>query len=490
MSKSRPAIAAAMMSLVVSGCALINLLPFDVTTMPSKANEVLTSAPNVWIQFPAAVDEGEVQPLFSVSDGNGQPVSGDINWAGNKLVFTPASVFKPGIRYVLQLQGTVNVNDGRTFGENIAVPFFVGNNNDPPVITSMVPASGSTIGVSDTFALTFSEPVNETSFSDAFTVNPSTAYSLSWNAAGTTVVVAPKTRWTAESLSGWTLSTGCTSQSGDPIDRQWTGSYLVQQDATSPQVVSVQPATVSGSTVTPLPNTGGVFAPAAANAIYLTFSKDVDLSTLNAAFSLSPSTSGTIFRVSAGVFVYVPATQWVMNQQYVLAISTALTDLSGNALPSPYRLLFTPSIPVQTVDEVDVAGTLVAGHNLTETTGALNNSSAYSLSWDPATLTANLELDVTIKFSQPYDAQHKPIIANAVSFAGYFPAGVSDPQITQVSWSSDTTLTISYSGFVRSPNSLQSDFYQLTIPGGASESGNQNGSFLPSPVTLLLESGQ
>ncbi len=516
-------------ALALSGCALINLLPFPITTMPATADQVLSSAPNVWVQFSAAVDEGEVQPLFSVTGTGGQAVPGDLSWQGNKLTFTPASPFERGVRYVLTLQGTVNVNDGRTFQENIIVPFYVGTNAGPPIIASITPASGSTVGQGASVSLAFSQPMSETSFQDGFSLSPSTAYSLSWNASATTVTIAPKAQWTAETLYSWTLSTSCTAKSGVPLDRQWSGTYLVQQ-GNAPTVISVQPATVtltgSTTTVTLLPDTGapdvsgGAATPAPSynNSLALVFSEDVNLPALESALSLSPAVAGTMQRVcsgltacaaipgapaqAGGIFVYTPSSDWTMSQQYVLTISTALTDLNGNPIASPYWLAFTPSIPVQSVSEIDVTGTITnnGGAGLAETSsaGALDNTTAYPLDWftlanTPAT---GLSLTITIDFSVAYaDASHEAAMANAVSFAAYYPSGLSNPQVVQVNWTTPQKLVITYTILTPSPTGVsgspppQTNYYMLTIPAGASQSGTGAGSFLTNPVTVLLQSG-
>ncbi len=212
--------------------------------------------------------------------------------------------------------------------------------------------------------------------------------------------------------------------------------------------------------------------------------------TLGNALSLSPAVAGTLRRVSPGTFVFVPSEDWTMGQEYVLTLTTDLKDLAGNPLPMPYREVFTPAVPTQSVSEIDLVGNLI--DTPIYLIGQLNNSAPYRLNWEPGAPPDNaLVLTIALHFSQPYDDAHKPALVNAVRLAGFYPDTLVSPQVTQVSWTGPQTVSISYTGFARSANtpSLHRLYYRLTIASGPEQTGNQYGSFLSEAITLLLESG-
>jgi hypothetical protein len=478
---------ACLVALVLASCALIDLSGFPVSTYPSGADGVLESAEAVWVQFPEPVDHAVVEPLLTVTAA-GQVLPGDLAWDSNRLIYTPVKPFEIGVRHILRLQGSVTTIAGRTFNETVLVPFYVGTDAPAPIISSVAPAEGAVVDILAPLTLGFSAPMDTALFGDSFSVSPATDFRVSWNAGRTAATISPVVRWEAEELYTWTVALGCKSETGIAVAHAWSGTFLVQADATYPAVLPPGRAVVSGALITPLP--GGLSELLRGDSMVLRFSEDVDLATLETAFSLSPAVAGTLRRVSPGTFVFVPAEDWTMGQEYVLAISTDLEDLAGNPLRSPFRQVFTPAIPAQAVTEIDLAGTL---SDAPVYHGAqLNNSIPWMLNWVAGAPPDDaLVLTATLHFSQPYDVASPPIVVSAVRFAGWYPDSVISPQVTQVSWIGPQTVSISYIGFARSANtpSLHRLYYRLTIAPGVEMTGNQDGSYLKDQVTLLLESG-
>ena len=478
----------------LAGCALIDLRPFPIESCPASPNQLLGSAPNVWVQFPEPVVEAEVEPLLAVS-AEGERLAGDLRWEANRLLFTPVTPFAPGLRHLLELKGTVPTAAGRSFNESIAIPFYVGTDAAAPLLTGVFPRNGEVVGVDAVISLTFSQPMDANSLRDAFALNPPTEVVVTWNAEGTVAAVAPALRWAAERLHSWSIATACRSRSGVAVARQWTGTFLVQLDESTPELLSTAPALVSGAIVTALPP--GLSSLRFGDSILITFSEDVDLASLQGAFSLSPALAGTMRRVSPGLFVYVPSAAWLMGQDYVLAVSTTLTDLSGNPLRAPYRELFRTGIPLQSVTEIALSGDLAPGSgSITLPASQLDNPAPCLLAWVAKAMKPDgeLELTATVRFARGYDAAHRPTIAGAIDLAGFYPTSVASPEVTQVSWLDDRTVTVSYLGFARSAidpaTGTGALYYKLTVPSGQGLTINQEGSFLATPVTLLLESGR
>jgi len=479
--------------IALAGCALIDLRPFPIVSCPASPNQLLDSAPNVWVQFPEPVVEAEVEPLLTVAS-EGRRLAGDRHWEANRLVFAPLTPFAPGMRHLLELKGTVSTTAGRSFNENIAIPFYVGTDAAAPLLTGVQPRNGATVGVDEIISLTFSQPMDANSFHEAFSVSPATEVTVAWNGAGTVATVAPAVRWTAERLCTWSIATACAARSGVAVGRQWTGNFLVQLDESTPEVLSTAPALVSGATVTPLPP--GLSSLRSGESILITFSEEVELSSLQGAFSLSPALAGTMRRVSPALYVYVPSADWLIGQAYLLTISRGLTDSCGNPLREPYRELFRTAVPPQAVTEIDLSGDLTSGSGyMAFPASALDNPEPSLVAWVAKALKPDgeLELTATIRFARGYDAAHRPTIAGAINLAGYYPASVASPEVTQTTWLDERSVCISYAGFARSAidpaTGTGALYYRLIVPSGQGLTINQEGSYIASPVTLLLESG-
>ncbi len=238
--------------LALAGCGLIDLSGFTISTYPALPDGVLESADTIWVQFSEPVDRAGVEPLLTVTAA-GQSLSGDLSWDSNRLIFAPVEAFAPGIRHVLRLQGSVRTEAGRTFDEVIVVPFYVGSDAAPPIITSFTPADGTIVDVNAPLSLAFSAPMNAALFRDSFTVSPTTDFAVSWNSARTIATVSPVMHWSTETLYKWSVASACKSEAGIAVAHVWSGTFLVQDDASFPSVLPPGRALVSGASFSPLP---------------------------------------------------------------------------------------------------------------------------------------------------------------------------------------------------------------------------------------------
>ncbi len=107
------------------------------------------------------------------------------------------------------------------------------------------------------------------------------------------------------------------------------GGPSTPTDTTPPTVVSTNPT--NGAIDVPVSTQMGV-----------TFSEDMDCTTLMAAgtFTLSPAVSGTV-NCSGTSASIIPSANLAYNTSYTATITTAAQDLAGNALVSNYSWTFT-----------------------------------------------------------------------------------------------------------------------------------------------------
>lgn len=474
------------------GCALIDLRGFPIASRPSVPNQLLESAPSVWVEFPEPVVTSRVEPLLSVTEA-GRPLAGDLGWQGNRLSFTPVTPFTPGALHRLLLKGTVETLAGRSIPVHLDLPFSVGTDSPPPIVTGVEPPDGSVVGRQESLTISFSDSMDPASFHDAFSVSPFARLSERWNDCGTVVQLAPVERWEVERIHTWRLAVGCRARSGAALPRPWSGTFLVQPDVTLPRVLSTAPAAVDGAGFVALP--GGLAALRFRDSILITFSEEVDLASLARAISISPTVAGALRRMAPRQYAYVPAEGWLQRREYLLTLSTDLTDPSGNPLASAYREAFTPAIPPQAVTEIAASGDLAAGELVIAPQPVTGGRTAVVLPWIGRSTKPDTELELTlcIRFAEGYEGGSRATVAGSIELAGYLPESLPNPRLLQASWLDERRLLLTYLGFARSSiNPLTGTgrlYYRLVIPGGEACSINQAGSVLPSTVEMLFESG-
>jgi hypothetical protein len=464
------AAAVALLAAALGGCALISLERLTVTVWPRDANAVLPLGSSPWIRFPSAPDQASVQRLFTLSAPTGS-VAGDFRWAtGNWMYFDPAPPLSPGVRYVLQFRGRVTLTDGGSFDANEEVPFYILHAGGGPLLQSVSPANGADAGTATPLVLGFSAAMDPDSFAREFTLQPSAETIAAWDVTGRRVTLTPRDSWSTLTTYTWTVTKDLAAPDGTPTGTEYTGRFRIQLDAAAPSVISVLPGLRST-----FASTGTLLAD---DVLLIAFSEDVTDDSLMSAFTISPTTKGTLFRVASGppaVFAFVPDSQWVMDQSYTLRIGTGLADLSGNKLSTAYETSFTPAIPLQVVSSIQASGNTWTVFN--------------TLDAKPLTVDVDGNVTLSVTFAEPFTLDAEVRLASGILFDAYFPSSVTAPSLLSVSWSGGTVLTLTYAGMTRSTPTTD-DYYKLTIPGGAPASDNGSGSFLKDDVWLYFLTAQ
>jgi hypothetical protein len=126
--------------------------------------------------------------------------------------------------------------------------------------------------------IAFSAPMDAASVATAVTVEPITAVTLAWDATGTVLTIAPRTRWTAGTFHTVTVEAGALARSGQPLARPARAVFLTR-GATTASILATRPL---GNRV------------ALSTAFVVTFARPVAASTVRTAIRLEPATPGVV----------------------------------------------------------------------------------------------------------------------------------------------------------------------------------------------------
>jgi hypothetical protein len=454
---------------LLGACGLISFEQLRVSAFPGERNQVISPADTIRLDFSITPDRPGAEKLLDISSDRGKQ-EGDLSWDGNRLTFTPVPPLPLNTRLLLSFSGELATADGRSFTVAILVPFYVGSASPPPRLVDHQPADGAAAGVSTPLQLSFSEPMEEDSFKQGFTLNPATDYIVTWSADRQTATVSPRERWNSLALYSWDIGDTVRALSGARLGLPHAGSFLVQEDDAAPAVLGTEPALFqAGGFIFP----GGTLSSLrAGDCIYMRFSEAVKLATLQDAFSLAPATRGHILQASPDGFAFVPEENYRAGQTYYLTISSDLEDLAGNRMPADYSQWFQPAIPLLTVSSITPFGQAAIT--------TFNSPDPVAVSVAPGD-----ELKFTIRFSESFDPGSMAAVPFLITCENYFPASLSHPVLRQAAWPNTTTLEVVFAGLATVVAPAQS-YYRLTLPGGANGIGNADGSYLEDSVWVFF----
>lgn len=230
-----------------------------------------------------------------------------------------------------------------------------------PTVLSTAPiyaATGSPINTK--ILVTFSTAMDRTTITNTtFTLkHGSTADTGTVSYTGVTATFTPTANLATNTYYTATITTGAKDSAGHPlaVNFVWSFTTGVLADTTPPTVTGTSP----------------VLAVAVDSSISATFSKAMDPSTINSTTFTITSITGTV--TYAGTTAsFKPSASLAANTAYTAAITTAVKDLSGNALQTNFVWSFTTATSISSCAQTAVyLGTaanfeVLAGSGVTNT---------------------------------------------------------------------------------------------------------------------------
>lgn len=220
----------------------------------------------------------------------------------------------------------------------------------PPTVTSKSPGNGTTnVPVNTTVVVSWSESMNqETSggsnyslsvlnpnnFSVTIGGNNPVSGTRTYNSSNNTFIFSPSVPLAYNTTYTGTIGSENADTSGNKITsyQQWTFTTEAGADSTRPTISSTTPA-------------NGATGVSTSSTIIVTFSEDIDASTINSTnilFQITNSSTHTgTWSVNGTTATFTPNGSLANNTHYTMSIFTGVTDLAGNNLASTYSFSFT-----------------------------------------------------------------------------------------------------------------------------------------------------
>ena len=431
--------------------------PTVIATSPVNGASGVVPAATVNVTFSEAMDASTINGTnFTLrATGSGAAVGGVVtfNAATRVATFTPNVPLAQTTGYTATIAAAVKDSVGNLMGVPFSFTFTTGDTNSPTV-TAVVPINGAAnVALNTTVTVTFSEAMAPASITTTTfnlrntatsTIVPAT---VAYTAASNSATLTPTAPLAGNTGYTVTVTTGARDAAGNALGSQFTSAFTtLNPDTTRPTVTVVNPAN----------NATGV---ATSTTVQVTFSEAMDAATISGtSITLrntvtSAAVAATVsYNAVTRVATLTPTGPLSNATNYTFTVSTAVTDVAGNALASQFNSTFTTALAPD-----NTAPTIVARSPSNGSTNIAVNSDAtvtFSEPMNPSTIdSTNITLAPTaggpaIAAIVTYDAGTNTAtlnpaadLANNTSYTLTITTGVKDVAGNALAANSTSTFT-------------------------------------------------
>lgn len=465
---------AAALLLALTGCGFMDLRPITCSPFPEKQGAILPSEKSpVGIRFNTAMDRFVTEKAFSVS-GGGTQIKGDLSWPDG-ISFVPLEGWRPGVRYMLTLSGTLLALDGRETQADLHVPFYAISAAELPRLAAFSPEDGASVGVNPEegalLVLRFSVPMNRRSAEDALSMDGVSEREYRWSNDGTELEIRPKRNLSPWTVYRWNLGGKALSAEGAPLAKEVSASFVTDADRLLPAVLEAVPLMKAEAGLwwqrTGLALEDGL---GPGQAVGICFNKPMDETSVRS-IRFEPSLPGSCEWWTDSAAVFVPDRDPEPETVYTMIVSSDAKDRSGLKMENDYRTFFIPDIPRLSVISL-------------ETEYAVETPENNGLFPVPVIEPDGI-LCVTLRFSHPFTVKAKTEAVLSLRLEPYFPGIIPQAAFRSARWLSDDLLILEWEG--AKAEQEEAHYYRLSLPGGRGGIGDGRGSYFKEDIFFFLE---
>jgi len=460
-------------AIILSSCGFADLRPVLVTITPDGSNSVLQSLYSpIMLEFNTEMAKHETEGVLQVNSDIGT-VSGDKYWEGDSLYFVPVQGWTAGVRYTLNLVGTIQAEDGREARIERFISFYAINKNPPPSLDSFNPSNGSSVSVNNSvFEFNFSRSMDKISVESAIVINGIGNKTFKWLDEDRVLNVIPDNALSPWTMYRWNIKDSAKSADGVPLAGSYSGYFITDLDKTYPHVTEVYPVSFSD----------GCWYPAGINmeaglfpgyGIAVSFNKPMGESALRS-IRFEPSLTGRTEFLSEDSVVYIFTRDPDPETVYTLIVSGDAKDSEGIKTGSDYKLNFNSDIQFLRVNSISV-------NEISEYDCITSENKLIQTGVTPGTGQILLSINFSLRFS----AEEKQNAPQRVQLSPFFPKTLKPVALLSVNWISDDRLCLKWEGLTL-PEGIP-HFYKLVIPGGKGGISAGTGVFMKEDLIFYLE---
>jgi len=455
----------------LASCGFIDLRLIEIIVEPNTMNSILPEPYSpVILKFDTEMDKINTEGILQINSDYGS-VRGDKYWRENDLYFVPVSGWTAGIRYTLNLTGTMRSLDGREMRIERFIPFYAINRNDPPLLEIHSPANGASIRTNDfVLELNFSLPMDRLSVESALTIEGTGSKTFEWLSNDKILKVTLDKALTPWIAYRWNLKDSAKSIDGVPIPKTYSGHFTTDFDQALPQITNIYPVLFSNGNWYPT-GTNLETGLGQGQAIAVSFSKPMGESALRS-LRFEPSLSGRTEFLTENTIIYILSRDPEPDTIYTLTVSGETRDNEGLKIGNDHKINFIPDIPFLNVFSLTFENDIL----LDDFSAANNVIPVYV---DPG----SGELSFSIYFSLPFGFEDKLLTPQKITLVPFFPRTLPPVALQYVNWISDDRLYMRWEGLTAGSNN--DFFYKLTIPGG--RGGVAAGYSMKEDIVIYLE---
>ncbi|HVF38960.1 MAG TPA: Ig-like domain-containing protein [Gemmatimonadaceae bacterium] len=368
--------------------------PTVVSVSPTAGASSVPVNSAVQVTFSEAMDATSITSSTITLSGPGGSIAGSVSYnaASRVATFTPSAALANSASYTVTV--TTGVKDAA--GNALAAPFAasfttaaVVDATAPTVITPISPANAATgIALATAVTAVFSEPMDPATISSttvtlrATTSGAAVSGSVAYNSAARTVTFTPSSPLAAGTNYTFSITTGARDLAGNALATAFSSTFttVAPSDVTAPTVVSTNPA--SGA--------GGV---GVSSTVSVTFSETMDPATISSStITLAPSGGSAVaatvsYNAGSNTATLIPSSPLSNSTTYTLTVTTGVKDAAGNSLASAFTTSFSTAAAVDTTPPVvatvtpangaggiAVSTTVIAGFNEPMDPATINTS--------------------------------------------------------------------------------------------------------------------
>ncbi len=385
--------------------------PKVIHALPSANQTGVAKDSPVTFTFNKEVDQKTCTTAFSIQP----PMTGLYEFNGFVMKFKPSTKLRGGITYIANLSKQCEDKEGRDLEKPYSMSFTVSTDTTQPDLVSIQARKNSSgcnpnsplveivnfpnsyysttdICKNTTLVLNFSKSMNRSSVEGNFVISPQVIGSYVWSNNNQTMQFNAKDIYQNGVTYVGSVGNQALDSSENRIDNTVTFSFTIGNESVRPVITMQDGYLKGGTTCNPgvlasslyglgLKNQTGLCSSIVTgyqnSPIFIHFSEDMDISTADSAFTISPSINGIkAWGLSSNslcgstgpctgnnLLTFTPTTSWQNAVTYTVSLLGSASDVAGNALGDQYSFSFTVGSDFQIPQVIRPDGYLMPGCN-------------------------------------------------------------------------------------------------------------------------------